>query len=70
MEMGVKKAAKTLDVAVNETDSAILARPKSASRLELFPPGQQAIKIIPSARLGWGVTIKHIINVSRGKPIN
>jgi len=41
-------------VAVNETDSAILARPKSASRLELFPPGQQAIKIIPSARLGWG----------------
>ena len=67
MDMGVIKAAKTEDVAVRLTESAVFARAKSAIRLDELPPGQQAIKIIPSAMLGCGFIMKHSKTVSKGR---
>ena len=39
-------------MAVNDTDKAILPFERADKKLEIFPPGQDAIRIIPSAIIG------------------
>ena len=63
------KAAAGLLVAVKETDEAVLPFPNIVNRFDTLPPGQQAIKIIPSATLGWGFVREHNITVNAGKKI-
>ena len=67
---GVINAAATLDVAVRETDNAVLPRAKSTKRFETLPPGQQAIRIIPSAIVGLGSNKKQMSKVTMGKASN
>ena len=38
--------------AVNETDSSVLPRENEVMKLDIFPPGQAATRIIPSAIIG------------------
>ena len=54
IEIGVMKAAATLEVAVSETESAVLPCASSTNKLETLPPGQHAIRIMPSATVGDG----------------
>jgi hypothetical protein len=50
---GVTIKADTEVIAVNVTDNATLPRASSEKKLEAFPPGQAATRIIPSA-MPWG----------------
>ena len=63
------KAAKTEDVAVRLTERAVFARAKSAIKLDVLPPGQQATKIMPNAMLGCGFIKKHNKTVINGRPM-
>jgi len=69
IETGVINAAAKDDVAVIETDNAILARPNIASKLEILPPGQQDTIIMPKAKDGAGFSNITKPSVSNGKPI-
>ena len=69
MEIGVRKAAKRLDVAVRETERAVFARPNRARIFETLPPGQQLTKIIPRATLGIGWIRQQRPRVISGKPM-
>ena len=69
IENGVIKAAKTDEVAVRLTERAVLALANKAIKFDVFPPGQQEIKIMPSAMLGWGLIDKHMSKVRSGRPI-
>lgn len=70
IEIGVINAANTEEVAVRLTERAVLARANSEIRLDVLPPGQHAINIMPSAMLGCGFITKHMNRVSKGRPIN
>jgi len=68
--IGVTNAAATLEIAVRDTESAVLPRANNTNIFETFPPGQQAIKIIPRAIDGTGSINTQRAIVSIGKPIN
>ncbi len=68
MDIGVMNAAAKLEVAVIETESAVLPRPNNVIILEILPPGQQDTKIIPRARLGMGLSKYTKPSVSSGRP--
>ena len=69
IETGVINAAAKDDVAVIETESAILARPNIASKFEILPPGQQDTMIMPKANEGAGFSRITKPSVSSGKPM-
>ncbi len=56
--------------AVRLTDKAAFPPAILLKKLETFPPGQAAIIIIPSAKLGCGSRIKIAQNVVTGNKIN
>ena len=53
---GVMKIALNVAKAVKLTDKAALALAIELMKLEMFPPGQEATKIIPNAMVGDGFT--------------
>ena len=55
---------------MRETDSDKLAPAIDEKKLEIFPPGQDATKIIPNANMGCGLKITINIKVRRGRRIN
>tara|TARA_B100000683_G_scaffold248456_1_gene261684 strand:+ start:345 stop:503 length:159 start_codon:yes stop_codon:yes gene_type:complete len=46
------KTARTLAIAVMQTDKAVLPLANEVMKLEIFPTVQEATRIIPSAILG------------------
>ncbi len=44
--------ARAVEMAVRLTESSILAFPRELMKLEMFPPGQAATRIIPMAIMG------------------
>ena len=60
----------TVANAVKLTDKAELPLAILLKKLEILPPGQAAIIIIPKAKLGWGFMIKIATNVSAGNKKN
>ena len=63
--IGVIKIALNVANAVKLTDKAVLAFAIELMKLEMFPPGQEATKIIPRATVGVGlikVTSKKVKN--------
>jgi len=67
---GVKKGLKKVATAVSVTDRETLAPEMDEKKLEIFPPGQDATKIIPSAKAGWGLKARIKIKVSKGSKRN
>ena len=61
---GVVKKAKTDVIAVNVTDKATCPFANMEKKLEAFPPGQAATRIIPSAipSDGFRIRINTIVN--------
>ena len=66
---GVVKNAVTDVIAVNVTDSATLPLASNEKKLEAFPPGHGATRIIPSAIPGGGDKIKIRRTVKAGSKI-
>jgi hypothetical protein len=62
--------AKTLDIAVRLTESAMLPFAKAEKKFEILPPGQAATSIIPRAKLGLGSSIQIRMKVRNGKTKN
>ena len=60
---------KAVVMAVSDTDSAVLPLDKAERKLEILPPGHDAIKIIPSATIGviTGFNTKATANVKAGR---
>lgn len=67
---GVRKGVNTVAMAVSETESAILALETEEIKLETFPPGQAATRIIPKARAGWGLKSMTRSAVNAGNTMN
>lgn len=66
---GVIIKAKSEVKAVRVTESATFPPASNEKKLEAFPPGHAATKIIPSAMPGAGVIINIIRHVSAGNII-
>ena len=66
MFSGVVTIASRLDTPVMLIESAVLPRAICVIRLEIFPPGQAATTIIPSAILGCGFKSIVIAHVTAG----
>lgn len=67
---GVIKIAATVANAVRLTLSAVFPPERWVIKLEIFPPGQAATKIIPNAILGFGCKIRISPKVKAGRIIN
>ena len=67
---GVMNTAQTLAIAVMLTESAAFPLAKEVMKLEMFPPGQAAINIIPKATLGIGRKMRTSRKVRNGSAIN
>ena len=57
MAKGVKNAAVKLELAVKETDKAVLPRANNTNIFDTFPPGQHETMIIPRAIEGDGSNV-------------
>ena len=51
-------------------DRAVLPLAIDDKKFEIFPPGQDATRIIPNARLGWGFTRRISKKGKKGNSIN
>lgn len=67
---GVIKMAAIVANAVRLTLSAVFPPERWVIKLEIFPPGQEATKIIPRAILGLGCKIRIRPKVKAGRIIN
>jgi len=67
---GVITMAIMVEKAVIETDSAIFPFAREVMKLETFPPGQAATRIIPNATDGVGFRISTSRKVPAGNNIN
>ena len=69
---GVVKIHAAVLKAVSDTDSSVLPRESEVMKLEMFPPGHDATRIIPSAIIGESQFLKVIVSrkVSAGKRIS
>ena len=70
IEVTRKIGAKAVVMAVIDTDNSILPLEREDMKLDMFPPGQQATKIIPNAIIGviqWFKAIQ-VRNVTNGRP--
>ena len=55
---------------VKLTDNSVLPFARAVIKLEIFPPGQAATKIIPKATLGEGFNNKTNPKVNKGRMKN
>ena len=64
------KGAKAVVMAVIETDNSIFPFESDETKLEIFPPGHEATKIIPNAIIGVmkGFRIRAMRKVTAGRP--
>ena len=68
--IGVKITAKKEATTVRLMDKATLPFPIDEKKLERFPPGHAATRIIPSANPGKGLNSQTRINVNSGSKKN
>ena len=66
---GVMIGDMAVVVAVNETDRAMLPFESAERKFEMFPPGHDAMRIIPSAIIGvmTGLNAMAMANVTAGR---
>jgi hypothetical protein len=67
---GVSTAAASVETPVIPIDSPVLPFARWVMMLEMFPPGQQATRIIPSAMDGAGSSTRVSRNVPAGRSRN
>ena len=67
---GVTRGAKAVVIAVSETDSSMFPLDREDMKFEMFPPGQDATSIIPSATIGVmnGESASATAKVTAGSP--
>ena len=66
---GVTSGAKAVVIAVRDTESSTFPLESDDMKLEMFPPGQDATRIIPNAIMGviTGERIRATANVTAGR---
>ena len=67
---GVTTGAKAVVIAVSDTDSSMFPFEREDMKFEMFPPGHDATRIIPSATIGViiGESASATANVTAGRP--
>ena len=67
---GVTRGANAVVIAVRDTESSMFPFEREDMKFEMFPPGQDATRIIPSATIGVisGESASATANVTAGSP--